>query len=335
MSELPNVTVIIPCRNESRYIRSCLESIVSSDYPKECLEILVVDGQSEDGTKEICEKFIQDHPGIRLVSNPKKTTPAALNLGIQTATGEIIIRIDAHANYPRDYITKLVHWLRESGADNVGGVCRTLPGSDTLKARAIAMGLAHPFGVGNAYFRIGVKDNKWVDTVPFGCYHRAVFDRIGLFDEELVRNQDDEFNLRLIKNGGRILLVPEVQCDYFARDTFGKLWVMYYQYGYYKPLVVHKVGGVMTGRQLVPAGLVLSLLFAGLGAIFSRVCFTGFITIASVYLSIILMVAIRLGLRQGKIRLIPYLILTFIILHFSYGFGYLTGGWGVLAGRRA
>ena len=141
----------------------------------------------------------------------------------------------------------------------MGGVCRTLPAADTAVAKAIAVGMSHPLGVGNSHFRIGSSEDRWVDTVPFGCYRREVFDRIGLFDEELVRNQDDELNLRLIKHGGRILLSPRIVCKYFARDSLAKLWRMYYQYGYFKPLVVRKVGGVMTLRQLAPPLFVLCL----------------------------------------------------------------------------
>ena len=153
--------------------------------------------------------------------------------------------------------------LEQSGADNVGGVCRTLPASDSAMAKAIAVGMSHPLGVGNSHFRIGCRpEDRWVDTVPFGCYRREVFDRIGLFDEELVRNQDDELNLRLIKHGGRILLSPRIVCKYFARDSLAKLWRMYYQYGYFKPLVVRKVGGVMTLRQLLPPLFVLGLIDA-------------------------------------------------------------------------
>ena len=132
--------------------------------------------------------------------------------------------MDAHVQYPRDYISSLVALLEKSGADNVGGVCQTLPAGGSVVARAVAVGMSHPLGVGNSHFRIGAAEDRWVDTVPFGCYRREVFDRIGLFDEELVRNQDDELNLRLIKHGGRILLSPRIVCKYYARDSLSKLW---------------------------------------------------------------------------------------------------------------
>ena len=253
------VTVIVPCRNERKWIGPCLQSIFDNDYPSDRLEVLVVDGMSNDGTRQIVETFAGGHPQLRLLSNEKRITPTALNLGIAAARGGIVMRMDAHVEYPRDYVSSLVRLLEESGADNVGGVCRTLPADESATARAIAVGMSHPLGVGNSHFRIGSREDRWVDTVPFGCYRREVFDRIGLFDEELVRNQDDELNFRLTRHGGRILLSPRIVCKYFARDSLAKLWRMYYQYGYFKPLVVRKVGGVMTLRQLAPPLFVLLL----------------------------------------------------------------------------
>ena len=261
---LPLVTVIVPCRNERRWIAPCLQSILDNDYPRNRLEVLVVDGMSDDGTRDLVEAFSARIRQLRLVSNEKKTTPAALNLGIAAAGGRIIVRMDAHVEYPRDYISSLVALLEKSGADNVGGVCQTLPADNSAIARAVALRHVASAGVGNSHFRIGAAADRWVDTVPFGCYRRELFDRIGTFDEDLVRNQDDEFNLRLIRNGGRILLSPRIVCKYYARDSLPKLWRMYYQYGYFKPLVVRKLGGVMTVRQLLPPLFVVFLIVAAL-----------------------------------------------------------------------
>ncbi len=266
----PLVTIIVPCRNEGKWIAPCLDSILANDYPRERLEVLVVDGMSSDETRSVVERRAADQPCIRLLDNAKQITPAALNIGIAAARGAVIVRMDAHVDYPADYVSSLVRLLEEKGADNVGGVCRTLPGAETAIARAIAIGMSHPVGVGNSYFRIGAASERWVDTVPFGCYRKEVFDRIGLFDEELVRNQDDEFNLRLIRSGGRILLTPNVVCRYYARDSLRKLWRMYYQYGYFKPLVVRKVKGVMTLRQLGPPLFVLCLAAGTLFGAFER-----------------------------------------------------------------
>ena len=235
MSPYPLVSVVVPCRNEERHIAQCLDSILACDFPQERLEILVVDGCSDDGTRAILARYAERYARIHVLDNPKRITPTALNIGVLAARGEIIMRMDAHVIYPASYISQLVGALEETGADNVGGIIATLPGDDSATARAIAVGLSHPLGVGNSYFRVGSRERRWTDAVSFGCYRRQVFERIGLFDEELVRNQDDEFDLRLIKHGGRVLLLPEVVSQYYARRSLRQVARMFYQYGYFKP----------------------------------------------------------------------------------------------------
>jgi glycosyltransferase involved in cell wall biosynthesis len=321
---LPRVSIIIPCRNEERYIAACLDSILASDYPTDRLEILVADGQSDDGTRPILVRYAAMHPEIVLLDNPHRTTPAGLNVAVRAASGEIVIRMDAHVLYPPDYIPQLVAGLRESGADNVGGVLETVPADDSPIARAIAIGLSHRFGVGNSYFRTGTTEPRDVDTVPFGCYRREVFDRVGLFDEELIRNQDDEFNFRLITQGGRVLLLPNVLCRYFARRSFRQLARMYYQYGYFKPLVVRKVGRVMTVRQLIPAMLVGSLSTSAALALWipaARYLFAG---VAGSYTLLVVLFAVAASRSHG-LRCAAALTVVFPILHFSYGSGFLRG----------
>ena len=330
----PLVSVIVPCRNEERWIAPCLQSVLDNDYPHDRLEVLVVDGMSSDGTRSVVESFAEKFPQLRLVSNDRKITPTALNLGIAAARGSVIVRMDAHVEYPRDYISSLVALLEESGADNVGGVCRTLPANGSPIARAVALGMSHPLGVGNSHFRIGAAENRWVDTVPFGCYRREVFDRIGTFDEELVRNQDDELNLRLIKHGGRILLAPQIVCKYYARDSLPKLWRMYYQYGYFKPLVVRKLGGVMTARQLLPPLFVLSLVVTAVAAPWSRLGLIAFTAVAGSYLLAIAAVAAASVGRLGPAAAAA-LFAVFPTLHLSYGCGYVHGALEFLILRRS
>ena len=319
-----SVSVILPCRNEAKVIGSCIESIIKSEYPTERLELLIVDGRSDDGTREIVNEFCTNFPWIRLLDNNRGITPAALNIGIKSARGQIVIRMDAHTLYPPDYIGKLVDWIERSQADNVGGICITRPANETAKAQAIAIGLSHPWGVGNSHFRIGVPAPKWVDTVPFGCYRRAVFDKIGLFDERLLRNQDDEFNHRLIKSGGRILLVPEIVSYYTTRESLGKLWIMYYQYGYFKPLAARTIGAVMTIRQLVPSAFVIALVLTATLAPWSNLMAVLFGSIIISYgvldLCIGVGVAVKRGLRCGVWSMV-----VFPVLHLSYGIGYLKG----------
>lgn len=324
MSQPPSVSVIIPCRNEALFIDACLSSVRGADFPRRFFEVLVVDGMSTDRTREIVQAHAAADAAIVLLDNPAGHVPAAMNIGLRRAKGEIVVRLDAHARYPPDYMPRLIDWLERSGADNVGGVCVTRPGNGTACAAAIAFALAHPFGVGNSYFRIGVREPRWVDTVPFGCYRREVFERIGMFDEDLVRNQDDELNARLIRNGGRILLVPDVTSEYFARESLGKLWTMYYQYGYFKPLVARKLGAVMTVRQLLPALLVSAL---GGGAVLSlafSMARAPFAALVVAYAAADVASAAS-SLRTGRLSRALWLLATFPILHAAYGLGYLKG----------
>ena len=249
------VSIIIPCRNEEAFIGKVLENIVHQDYPADLTEVFVIDGKSNDKTAEIIKGYSEKHSFIHYLENPQKIVPFALNKAIKQSSGEIIIRMDAHAVYPNNYVSKLVEGLADYKCENVGGVWITKPGNDSVKAKAIALATSHPFGIGNAYYRLPNQKPKEVDTVPFGCYSRNVFDKIGYFDEELTRNQDDEFNARLIKNGGKIYLLPEIQIIYFAREKLRKISKMFYQYGLYKPLVNLKIGKPATLRQFAPSSL--------------------------------------------------------------------------------
>lgn len=334
MTTVPQVSVIIPSRNEVKYIAACLDSLLANDYPKQCLEVLVVDGMSEDGTGAIVERYARAHPFIRLVHNPRRVTPVALNLGVAAARGSVIMLMGAHAACPATYISELVAWLGQSGADAVGGCCVARPGLDSVTGWAIAAALSHPFGVGNSYFRTGTAGPCWVDTVPFGCYRRDVFDRFGGFDEELVRDQDDEFNLRILKGGGRLLLVPAVVSYYYARDSLKKVWSMFFQYGYFKPLVVRKLGGVMTVRQLVPALFIAGVVVAGLLApwlgVARGIAAFGLACYAAADLVAAAGVAGRLGLRVGLAASA-----VFPVVHVAYGLGYWLGVFDfLLLGKR-
>lgn len=318
------VSIIVPCRNERRFIGRCIDSILSGDYPKDRLEILIVDGMSDDGTREIVANYCDRLPFVRLIDNPQKIVSYAMNTGIRSSRGKIVIRMDAHTIYPAEYVSKCVGYLVEYDADNVGGVCVTLPGSGTSISKSISLALSHRFGVGNSYFRVGTKKPRYVDTVPFGCYKREVFERIGLFDEQLVRNQDDELNFRLLRSGGKILLAPDLVSQYYARDTIAKVWRMYFQYGYFKPLVNLKVGGILTWRQLVPPLFVATLIVLGLLSLFSEVFRIAFIVEGGLYLMANFCLSTLISLRTC-LRCIFSLPFVFAVLHFGYGLGYLTG----------
>lgn len=326
---VPFVTVIVPTRNEARHLAACLDSIVATAYPKDRLEILVVDGMSSDSTRVIAEAYAvnaarRNGIALRVVANPAHTAPAALNIGIRQAKGDVVARMDAHATYPADYLPRLVEALDATGADNVGGVLDTRPAKDAVVPRAIAAACSHPFGVGNARFRIGAPTNQWVDTVPFGCWRRKLFSWLGTFDEELVRNQDDELNHRLLARGGRILLVANVRALYFARERLGQVARMFYQYGLFKPLVARKIGRVMTLRQLAPPALTVGLLLSALLAPWlAPVRWLG-AALAIVYGAAVVVTSARLAPKLG-IRAAAVTAVVFPIMHLSYGWGFLAG----------
>lgn len=329
----PRVTVILPCRNEGRYIGACLDSILAASYPPGQLEILVVDGMSDDGTREAVARYGARDPRVRLLDNPARIVPTALNVGIEEASGDVIARMDAHVVYPPEYLPRLVAALAETGADNVGGCIVTLPADGTAVAQAIAIALGHPFGVGNSHFRIGAKAPRLVDTVPFGCYRRDVFTRVGLFDEELVRNQDDEFNHRLVARGGRVMLLPDVVSYYYARGSFAQVARMFYQYGAFKPLVARKVGRIMTLRQLVPAAFVAALGTATLGALVWAPAGLAAAAIATAYALGVGACTLPVARSHGA-RCALALAAVFPVVHVSYGTGFLRGLRDGLFGRR-
>ena len=320
------LSVICPIYNEEKYISQFLDSILKQDYPKDDLEILLVDGMSKDHTREIISEYSGNFPCLRLVDNPQQTVPYAMNNGIKNAKGNIIIRLDAHAEYPSDYFSVLVKKLEElEGAENVGGVCVTLPCNDTAVATAIAECLSNKFGMGNSYFRVGAKDVMSVDTVPFGCFRKTLFDKIGLYDTDMIRNQDDELNGRIIKNGGKIYLLPDVEIKYYARDKISKVRKMFYQYGLYKPLGNKKLGAPATIRQFFPLLFVVSLVT---GLIFSMtfpILWPFYVGLIISHLLIGAVEGIASVRKTGKwdcIVLMPYI---FLNMHISYGIGYLKG----------
>ena len=316
------LSVICPIYNEEKHIAACLDSILRQDFPKEELEVLLVDGMSTDRTREIVQQYTAQYPFIFLLDNPKRIVPTGLNIGIRVAQGEVIIRLDAHAIYPDNYFSALVDRLYALNADNVGGLCRTLPAKDTPMCEAIAAALSSPFGMGDSHFRIGTNKEMQVDTVPFGCFRREVFDKIGYFDEELVRNQDDEFNGRIIKFGGHIYLIPSVVIDYYGRDSIGKVSKMFYQYGLFKPLVNKKLGNPASVRQFFPFFFVLGLiigLILSLASTFFRILY---IAVLALYIFL----AAYYSIRQVKgLKRIFLLMGTFFVIHVSYGWGYLRG----------
>lgn len=322
---LPSLSLIVPCRNERDYIGICLDSIIAQDYPAgRIAEVLIVDGQSDDGTRGIIDEFAKRHPIVRLVDNPRRIVSTALNIGIQEAVGEVIVRLDVHATYPPTYLSRLVPALEDYGADNVGGVIATIPADASPVAQAIAAALSHPFGVGDSYFRIGTGEPRWVDTIAFFCCRREVFERVGGFDEELVRGEDCEFNFRLRDAGGRVLLVPGVEARYYARRTFGQLARMLFQYGYFKALMMRKIGRVLSVRQFVPSALVVALVGSALLSPLVPLARLLLVLIAGTYALALVISSLHAGRHRG-LRTTVVLPASFALMHFSYGIGFLKG----------
>ena len=326
-AELPLVTVVIPCRNEARFVEAFLDSVMANDYPTDKLEILLIDGMSDDGTRDLVQKYLAACPQLRMVDNPRMIKPVALNMGIRESRGEIVVRLDVHAEYERSYISKCVRGLLDHpSADNVGGVLRSKPRDNNLIGRAIALSTTDGFGAGNSKYRVGAAKPQWVDTVFGGCYRRSVFTKIGEFDEALTRAQDREFNQRLRNAGGKILLLPDIDCTYYARSDVGEFCSWIFEAGYW-PYRASRLTGHWIGswRNVVPSGFVLATAAGvSLGVVIPPVglltsMMLGLYGIAAVYFSS------RLAWRQRDPKLLFGMPLVFATTHVLYGIGSLWG----------
>jgi glycosyltransferase involved in cell wall biosynthesis len=314
------VSVVIPCRNEEDFILRCLDSVFNSDYPEELIEVLVCDGNSDDKTPVLVQEYAGLKKGVRYLVNEKITTPYALNLGITNSQGEVIIILGAHTELATNYISECVAVLTlMPDVWCVGGVLHNVS-SDELTA-SVSLAMSSPFGVGNAHFRTGAKDG-YVDTVAFGSYRKEVFEKIGLFDEELARNQDDEFNFRLLKNGGKIWLTTATSATYYVRSSFQKLFKQYFQYGYWKVYVNKKHKSITTLRQLVPAAFVLTLYALIIMVILFPYRWEYLILFSGIYGTGASLFALKLAESYKQFFSV---LSSFLILHTSYGMGYLEG----------
>ena len=320
------VSIIIPCRNEVEFIPKCLDSIIANDFRKEKLEVLVVDGISKDNTRKIVKEYAKKYSFIRLIDNPKKITPAALNTGISYASGEVIIRMDAHADYEKEYISKCVKYLYKYKADNVGGTMITKARNDTFVGKAIVFSLSHRFGVGNSVFRTGAKEPILVDTVFGGCYKKEIFNKIGLFNEHLKSSQDMEFNLRLKKSGGKILFIPDIVCYYYALSDYKSFCKNNCRNGFWAiyPIKYTKIMPV-SWRHLIPLAFVSCLVGLSGLSIVSSIFFWPLLLIFCLYLLTNIYFSLKIAQREKQFRY--FLIMPFIFgtLHIIYGIGSLFG----------
>ncbi len=320
--DLPRVSIILPIRNEARYITRSLSAVMGQDYLADHMEVIVVDGMSTDGTREIINSFQARYPNVQVIDNPSKIVPTGLNAAIERASGEVFIRVDGHCEINRDYVRRCVEHLQNDGVDGVGGPIETV--GETSLARIIAVAMSSPFGVGNSAFRTVKNRTMLADTIAFPAYTRSIMEQVGHFDEELVRNQDDDYNYRLRKIGAKILLAADVRSRYYSRSSIHSLWRQYFQYGYWKVRVMQKATRQMRLRQFVPAlfvaTLVLSLLITPLslmaGWVFALTL--GSYALANIGASV-------LTARKQDWRLLLALPLCFATLHLAFGFGFLAG----------
>ena len=321
----PMVSVIIPCRNEAHCIDRCLNSVLASAYPCHRLEVIVADGMSQDGTREHLERHAARDPRVRWIDNPGRITPQALNRALAAANGDLILRLDAHAEIAPDYVARAVANIESSGADCVGGAMRTVAAGPGMFAGPIRVALTTAFGVGNAHFRTTSDRLLWVDTVFGACWRREVFERIGRFDERLERSQDIEFSTRLRRAGGRILMSPEMKIDYYSRATLGDFWRQNWTNGVWAILpFAHVPGMAVRRRHLMPLALLLGLaasIAAGLG---TGIPWLGW-SVAAFYVAANLAASMWTAGKDRSPSLTFLMPVVFASLHLAYGAGSLWG----------
>jgi succinoglycan biosynthesis protein ExoA len=335
VTSLPMLSVVIPCWNEAGFVAPFLDSVLANDYPADRLEVLLVDGMSSDGTREIVQKYAAADPRLRMIDNPGHSKPIALNLGVLDARGDVIIRLDVHAIYQSDYLRRCVQGLvAHPEADNVGGTRRAEPRDDKLLSKAVSLANTHPLAAGNAKYRIGASGPKWVDTVFGGCYRREVFDRIGLFDERLDRTQDLEFNQRLRAAGGKILLIPDIVCTYYPRGDWREFVTWTYRSAYWAFRGSRTVGRwIGSWRNCVPLGFVAGLAGAAVLGPHSSIVRRVAGAVVGTYGGLVLVSSARVAARERDPRLLVAMPVVFFATHVAYGVGSAVGILGP-AGRQ-
>ena len=325
---MPRVSVIVPCYNEQATIQLLLEAVYSQSYRRDDMEVIIADGMSTDQTRQRIVEFQARHPdlALRVVDNPRRNIPAGLNCAIQAAKGEIIIRLDAHCMPHTDYIAGCISALEQGKGDNVGGVWEIHPGGAGWQARAIAVAAAHPLGVGDARYRY-TDTPQQVDTVPFGAYHYALVEKIGLYNEDLMTNEDYEFNVRVRQSGGTIWLDPAIRSVYFARENYLGLIRQYARYGYWKARMLRRYPRTLRWRQALPPAFVASLVIIALVTFLFPIFGALFVIELSAYALILLLAGLHSAWKQSDLALVPGVPLAIASMHLAWGSAFL---WSII-----
>jgi glycosyltransferase involved in cell wall biosynthesis len=318
----PFISVVMPVRNEAAFIERSIAAVLAQDYPQDRLEVIVADGMSTDGTREVLATLQGRYPQLKVVDNPGRIVSTGLNRVLALAGGDIIVRIDGHCEIASDYVSRCVDHLRSGVVNAVGGPIQTI--GETHMARVIAVAMSSRFGVGGSVFRTTTSGSMFTDTIPFPAYTRRIIEQAGGYDEELVRNQDDEYNYRLREIGVKLLFASDIRSRYYSRSSLRSLWRQYFQYGYWKVRVMQKHPRQMQARQFVPAAFVASV-FVCLAAIpFLEAGWWLLALVVMAYLTATL-VATAAEVRKHGWRMLPLLPIIYGTLHLSYGTGFWTG----------
>ena len=320
----PFVSVVVPCYNEERYIGQVL-SRLAGQYEHGRFEIIVVDGMSSDKTREVVTRFSAENPEarVRLVDNRARNIPAALNLGIGAARGDVIVRMDAHSVPSANYVRRCVELLGSGDAAVVGMPWLISPGAETLEARAIALAVSHPFGIGDAKYRLAGQPSQFVDTVPFGAFHKSLWQRLGGFNEKLLANEDYDFYYRVRRGGGRVLLETSGHCTYYARPTLRDLAAQYFRYGGWKAQMLKLHPRSVKWRQLVAPAFVASLVLLALLGVWWTLALWALLAVVAAYATCALYFSIRLARKVGEMRLTTRIALAFFVMHTAWGGSFL------------
>lgn len=327
MTNLPFVSVIIPCYNEEATIHKLLEALRAQTYQLAKMEVVISDGLSTDATRDVIAAFQKEHGdlSVRVVDNQARTIPSGVNQAIREARGELFVRLDAHSMPIPEYVERCVEAHQTGKGDNVGGVWEIRPGAETWVAESISFAAAHPLGVGDAMYRLNAKAGA-VDTVPFGSFRRELIQRIGAFDETLLSNEDYEFNTRVRESGGTVWLDPAIRSVYFSRSTFGKLAAQYWRYGFWKFKMLKRYPHTLRWRQALPPVFVLILLTLSVLSLGVPIaCYLLALQLFS-YFFVLGLAGLRLAMKTRKGFLIWGLPLAIATMHIAWGAGFLWSG---------